>query len=153
MRYAHRSLTPALAPALAQDNIGAACALAREYDMPAMLDSAEDWLVDATTRGAVLGLPLSSWQSCSPLPSPPPPPPRPASHVYVPGGGGATSAAAAPVKRRKVVPPVARFVRTLALAREFKLRRFADACNKRVNQLTEAQARLVLVRETEEALK
>jgi hypothetical protein len=118
---------------LAQASIGAVCALACEYDMQPLLDSAEEWLVDAAARGVVLAA----------LPQPPG---SPASHPFPHANSGAPACTP-----QEVAEAAMRFARTLSLARAFKLRRFADAANARVRQLSAEHARMVLIAETEEA--
>jgi hypothetical protein len=129
-----------------QANIGAVCSLAREYDIQGMMDGAEDWLVAAAERGAMLSFPTGQLSSGL------------ITEVRVAADGTASSfrnglgfgGQQAAVDQH--VAAAVRFVRTLALARDFKLARFAAAANARVNALSEAHARLVLLTETALAL-
>ncbi len=107
-----------------QDNVAVFCALAHEFDIGLMMESAEDWLVDAASRGAVLVTPFQQTQSLFDRVSP-----------------------------VAFVNAAREFLKILNLAREYKLRRFAAASDARVNMLTAHEAHLLLRTETAEALK
>lgn len=94
-----------------KDNIASALAMAREYDMPQMMESAETWLVHEAQGGKLMAVPAVS--------------------------SSATLCA--------------EFVRMLSLVSEFKLRRFATACDAVIDKLSVHQTRQILKMQTAEA--
>jgi hypothetical protein len=107
-----------------------------------MTASAEDWLVAAAERGAILAFPTSSTLT----------PGLVTGVRFLTSGAALALTRGPPMHSDPHVAAAVRFARALALARDFKLARFAAAANARVNALSDAHARLVLLTETALAL-
>jgi hypothetical protein len=116
-----------------QDNIASVCALADALDMPRMHKMADDWLVDAVARGVVLKT-LHVWPF----------------ERYRNDPQYAPHAAEHDAQRNESARD---FARWMELARAHDLKRFTEAAEKRMEQLNESDARLVVTAELREAIK
>jgi hypothetical protein len=123
-----------------QENVATFCALAREYDIAEMTRTAEDWLIHAAKSGAILHFA----QQLRPLPilRPLPMSMRPAGSTSSDDGQAAARQAAA-----------LRFVNVLALARDYKLKRFARTATACVRAMSQEDAHLLVLAELNEAVK
>jgi hypothetical protein len=120
-----------------QENVATFCALAREYDIAEMTRTAEDWLIHAAKSGAI----LQFAQQLKPLPL----------RMRPLVAAGSTSSDDSQAAARQAA--ALRFVNVLALARDYKLKRFARTATACVRAMSQEDAHLLVLAELNEAVK